>query len=96
MCWRSQLFEIKPGQAGTFWHQASAFKETSIADKLKFPTNVDPRMGQLTAWIALQDVDETNACMLFLPGSQAHDCYEKFIYEYMDNVAYFMKDKTDE
>ena len=96
MCWRSQLFEIKPGQAGTFWHQASAFKETSIADKLKFPTDVDPRMGQITAWIALQDVDETNACMQFLPGSQAHDCYEKFSYEFIDNIAYFMKDKTDE
>ncbi|HIK62694.1 MAG TPA: hypothetical protein EYG01_01655 [Flavobacteriales bacterium] len=96
MCWRSQVFEIKPDQAGTFWHQASAFKETSKAEKLKFPTDIDPRMGQLTAWIALQDVDETNACLQFIPGSQAHECCEKFIYEYMDNIVYFMKDKTDE
>ncbi len=96
MCWRSQVFEINPGQAGTFWHQASAFKETSKKEKLKFPSGMDPRMGQLTAWIALQDVDETNACMQFLPGSQAHDCFEKFIYEYLDNIAYFMRDKTDD
>lgn len=96
MCWRSQIFEIKPGQTGTFWHQASAFKETSKKEKLTFPSGMDPRMGQLTAWVALQDVDETNACMQFLPGSHAHDCFEKFIYEYLDNIAYFMKDKTDE
>lgn len=96
ICWRSQLFEVKPGQAGTFWHQASAFKETSKAEKLKFPSDVDPRMGQLTTWIALHDVDETNACMQFLPGSQLHDSYEKFGYEFLDNIAYFMKDKSDE
>ena len=39
MCWRSQVFEIKPGQTGTFWHQASTFKETSKAEKLTFPKN---------------------------------------------------------
>ena len=96
MCWRSQIFEIKPGQAGTFWHMASSFRETSKAPKLKFPADVDPRMGQLTVWIALNDVDESNGCMQFLPGSQAHECYEKFIYEFLDNIVYFMKDKTDE
>lgn len=96
ICWRSQFFEIQPGQAGTFWHQASTFKETSSMQKLTAPPNIDPRMIQLTAWIALSDTDKTSACMQFLLGSHAHDFYEKLTYEYFENLVYFFRNKPEQ
>lgn len=96
MCWRTQLFEIAPQQPGTFWHQASSFKETSLAPKLKFGEGVDPRIGQLSSWIALCDTDMTNGCMQYVMGSHLHSAFEKFWYEYKDNTVAFLVNKSEE
>ena len=51
----------KPAESGasTPWHQDDAFTADADAD-----------VDQITIWMPLQDVDEQNACMRYIPGSQ--------------------------
>lgn len=69
MCWRNQVFEKAPGDAGTIWHQNSVFQENSRAHKLAPTTAVDPGMVQLTAWVALSDVTIENGALRVVVGS---------------------------
>jgi phytanoyl-CoA hydroxylase len=57
--WHDQI-QYKPAGTGgvNFWHQ----------DSLYWPL-VTPKNTQVTAWIALDDVDEENGCMWMVPGS---------------------------
>jgi ectoine hydroxylase-related dioxygenase (phytanoyl-CoA dioxygenase family) len=59
--WHDQI-QYKPGQVGgvNMWHQDSPY----------WP-NIAPLTTELTAWVALDDVDETNGCMSMVPGSHA-------------------------
>lgn len=55
--WHDHLLTKKPGDSKpTAWHQ----------DRPYWPHN---DTGQLSIWIALQDVDTRNGCMGFVPGS---------------------------
>jgi ectoine hydroxylase-related dioxygenase (phytanoyl-CoA dioxygenase family) len=51
---------LKPASVGapTPWHQDAAFR------------NPGYEYREVSFWLALQDTDETNGCMTFLPGSQ--------------------------
>jgi non-haem Fe2+, alpha-ketoglutarate-dependent halogenase len=73
LCWRSQFFEKRPGTIGTFWHQASAFRESSEAEKLvavDAPGDLSNHgMLQVSMWLALDDATVDNGTMRFLPGS---------------------------
>lgn len=81
ICWRSQFFEKKPGSEGTFWHQNSAFQESSTRRKLS-PTQPRPLpVIQLTMWLALTDVSRENGCMRMIPGS-FRDARLECVYEY--------------
>lgn len=84
MCWRSQIFEKKPGDAGTIWHQNSVFQENSRAHKLKPTTPVDPGMVQLTAWVALSDVTIENGALRIAVGSFVDGRLE-YAYEFARN-----------
>jgi phytanoyl-CoA hydroxylase len=56
--WHDQILVKMPGDSKhTEWHQ----------DYPYWPMN---EMGQLSCWMALDDVDEDNGCMQFIPGSQ--------------------------
>jgi len=57
--WHDQI-QYKPAGVGgvNFWHQ----------DSLYWPL-VTPKNTQITAWIALDDVDEENGCMWMVPGT---------------------------
>ena len=57
--WHDQI-QYKPAGTGgvNFWHQ----------DSLYWPL-VTPKNTQITAWIALDDVDEENGCMWMVPGT---------------------------
>ena len=58
--WHDQIQYKVAGKGGVnFWHQ----------DSLYWPI-VTPKNTQVTAWIALDDVDEENGCMWMVPGSQ--------------------------
>lgn len=57
--WHDQI-QYKPAQTGgaNMWHQDSPY----------WPP-LEPKERQLTAWVALDDVDEDNGCMKMVPGS---------------------------
>jgi len=57
--WHDQI-QFKPAQTGgvNMWHQDSPL----------WPS-VEPKTEQVTAWVALDDVDEDNGCMRMVPGS---------------------------
>lgn len=57
--WHDQV-QYKPAAVGgvNMWHQDSPY----------WPV-VEPKDEQVTAWIALDDVDEENGCMWMVPGS---------------------------
>lgn len=86
LCWRSQMFEAPAGSEGTFWHQASRFRELSDRPKLQSTSAVDEAMIQLTAWVALEDVGPQNACLRFLEGSFCDDRLERFMYRMFDHL----------
>lgn len=57
--WHDQV-QYKPSEIGgpTGWHQ----------DSPAWP-NIVPKTTQVSSWVALDDVDESNGCMSMLPGS---------------------------
>jgi phytanoyl-CoA hydroxylase len=57
--WHDQI-QYKPATTGgvNMWHQDSPY----------WPV-LQPKTAQVTAWIALDDVDEDNGCMWMVPGS---------------------------
>lgn len=57
--WHDQI-QYKPAQLGgvNFWHQDAPYWGT-----------ITPKDQQITAWIALDDVDVDNGCMSMVPGS---------------------------
>jgi phytanoyl-CoA hydroxylase len=57
--WHDQI-QYKPAQQGgvNMWHQDSPYWPILM-----------PKTAQVTAWIALDDVDEGNGCMSMVPGS---------------------------
>ena len=85
ICWRSQFFEKRPGEIGTFWHQNSVFRETGKNAKLIAPEGVEPGMIQLTAWIALTDVTCGNGALRMIPGSFTDSAVEYFYNFIQDN-----------
>ena len=57
--WHDQV-QYKPPEVGgvNMWHQDSPY----------WPI-LTPKTSQVTAWVALDDVDESNGCMRMVPGS---------------------------
>ena len=57
--WHDQI-QYKPPQVGgvNMWHQDSPYWPILM-----------PKTSQVTAWVALDDVDESNGCMRMVPGS---------------------------
>ena len=68
--WHDQI-QFKPAGKGgvNFWHQ----------DSLYWPI-VTPKNTQVTAWIALDDVDEENGCMWMVPGSHQWGDHIEFLH----------------
>ena len=69
LCWRSQFFEKPPGAAGTYWHQATTFREGSVIEKLTPTVDKGSGLVQVTVWIALTDSTLDNGCLQFMMGS---------------------------
>jgi len=94
LCWRSQFFEKRPGSVGTFWHQASAFRETSEAPKLVAVDAPDDLtnhgMLQASMWLALEDATIENGAMRYLPGSFADSRLEEIGNRLLDHPVEVM------
>ncbi|MCS6774971.1 MAG: phytanoyl-CoA dioxygenase family protein [Chloroherpetonaceae bacterium] len=57
--WHDQIqYKLAGGGGVNMWHQDSPY----------WPI-LTPKTAQVTAWIALDDVDEENGCMFMVPGS---------------------------
>ena len=67
--WHDQI-QYKPASKGgvNHWHQDSPY----------WPT-LEPKDQQVTAWIALDDVDEENGCMRMVPGSHLWGNHVKWL-----------------
>ena len=69
LLWRSQLWHKPPFSGGTDWHQATTFTMGNRSWRPSiWPPNPDEPFN-LTAWIALDDVDLENGCLQFYRGS---------------------------
>jgi len=69
LLWRTQLLPKFPGAPETAWHQVSTF---TMSGRMLRPVLEPPDRDELfnvTAWLALEDVDLDNGCMQFWAGS---------------------------
>ena len=68
--WHDQIQYKPAGKGGVnFWHQ----------DSLYWPI-VTPKNTQVTAWVALDDVDEENGCMWMVPGTHLWGDHIEFLH----------------
>lgn len=79
LCWRSQFFEKKPGQEGTFWHQTGTFRESDAKPKLEPTTPTHPAIAQLSVWIALRDTNKETGCLRMIEGSFKDGRFERIV-----------------
>ena len=91
VAWRSQVFEVKPGQKGTFWHAATTFTEDGDRPALSPPPEIPSSMVNLTCWIALQDVGPENSCLRIVPGSHGDARLDTMLQRFArDRVGFLM------
>ena len=62
------------GSPARIWHDQALFKEPHTGAKTPWHQDTpywphEPKREQTTIWIALRDVNTTNGCMSFLPGT---------------------------
>lgn len=76
--WHDHLMTKLPGESGraTDWHQ-------------DFPYWPIKEPGPMSIWIPMQDVDWTNGCMHFVPGSHGWDMHEKIYLDTEEKVDIF-------
>ncbi len=72
--WHDQI-QYKPAEKGgvNMWHQDSPY----------WPI-LQPKDSQITAWVALDDVDESNGCMSMVPGSHLWGVQIDFLHTLKD------------
>ncbi len=69
--WRSQVFRVPSGTAGTFLHSENDFKEGDVVPA--FVQNVrPPNLGQLTIWLAVHPVARENGALKFVTGTHKY------------------------
>ena len=82
--WHDQI-QYKPPEIGgvNMWHQDSPY----------WPI-LTPKTSQVTAWVALDDADETNGCMRMVPGSYQWGNQISFLHSVKD--IHSMPDRFEE
>lgn len=69
LLWRTQLLPKPPGAPETAWHQVSTFTLSGKALRPVIEPEDRNELFNVTAWLALEDVDIENGCMQFWRGS---------------------------
>lgn len=69
VAWRTQVFVVNAHTRGTFWHSSTTFAEDGTQPALTAPADVHPSMVNVSVWVALEDVDRTNASLRIMRGS---------------------------
>lgn len=69
LCWRTEFFTKKRGEAPTGWHQVETFAVGGGPPMLT-PTERRPGVPtEMTVWTALTEAPKEMSCLKFLPGS---------------------------
>ncbi|EZH71394.1 hypothetical protein ATO12_07775 [Aquimarina atlantica] len=90
LCWRSQFFEKKPGQEGTFWHQTGTFRESDEKPKLEPTRPTHPAIAQLSVWIALRDTNKETGCLRMIEGSFRDGRFERIVTNIQDDLTGYL------
>jgi non-haem Fe2+, alpha-ketoglutarate-dependent halogenase len=81
ICWKTNIFEKQPGEAGTGWHQVEAFtvfeSETVAYPSLRYTEESTATTQELTVWTAFSEADEEHGCLRFIPGSHKQWYYDE-------------------
>ena len=81
ICWKTNIFEKQPGEAGTGWHQVEAFtvfeSDTVAYPSLRYTEQSTAATQELTVWTAFSEADEAHGCLRFLPGSHKQWYYDE-------------------
>ena len=81
ICWKTNIFEKQPGEAGTGWHQVEAFtvfeSATVAYPSLRYTEETTMATQELTVWTAFSPADKEHGCLRFLPGSHKQWYYDE-------------------
>jgi non-haem Fe2+, alpha-ketoglutarate-dependent halogenase len=81
ICWKTNIFEKKPGEAGTGWHQVEAFIVYESPDvaypSLRYTEETTMATQELTVWTAFSPASKEHGCLRFLPGSHKKWYYDE-------------------
>lgn len=83
LCWKSNIFQKKPGDAGTGWHQVEKYivgeTTTAATPSLAFTEDrSDPEIVMdVSVWTAFSPARREQGCLRFLPGSQKRWFYDE-------------------
>lgn len=81
ICWKTNIFEKEPGEAGTGWHQVEAFtvfeSETVAYPSLRYTEESTATTQELTVWTAFSPASRRHGCLRFIPGSHKRWYYDE-------------------
>lgn len=81
LCWKSNIFQKVPGEAGTGWHQVETFvvgeTTTSSTPSLKYTEESQNLTQELTVWTAFSPAARENGCLRYIPGSHKKWYYDE-------------------
>ncbi|MCD0453403.1 chlorinating enzyme [Actinocorallia sp. API 0066] len=81
LCWKTNIFQKVPGEAGTGWHQVETFvvgdTTTASTPSLKYTEESSYLTQELTVWTAFSPAGRENGCLRFIPGSHKRWYYDE-------------------
>ena len=77
--WRSQMFPLANGHQGTSLHQVTDFNFAMDKKVLRAEEGFPESLINLTVWIALDDVDNTNGALVMVKGSHHNNRFEQYV-----------------
>ena len=83
LCWKSNIFQKRPGDGGTGWHQVEKYivgeTTTAATPSLSFTQDRDDPdiVMDVSVWTAFSPADRDHGCLRFLPGSQRRWFYDE-------------------
>ncbi|MDT9687054.1 chlorinating enzyme [Streptomyces sp. P9(2023)] len=81
LCWKTNIFQKAPGEAGTGWHQVETFvvgeTTTTSSPSLKYTEESEKVTQELTVWTAFSPAGKENGCLRYIPGSHKKWYYDE-------------------
>lgn len=77
LCWRSEVFDKKPGTKGTEWHQVEDFAYANRGTAQLEPTTKNRWGIVITVWTAWTPATVETSCLKFIPGSHNQSFFDE-------------------